>query len=269
MFGQGIGPLGLRALRAQARSILPGLSILGLREDRVGRDLALSLEVQPSALVVTGDDALEIIGNHASAVGDALGVSLRVSGYSGVDLAMAARISDLTLEMAAAFDAPIVGLPVSWHTADAEVLRSVFLRRRNRAEIVLDDIASPAALVTATATCRAVITGSYHVAVFALAQGVPAVCLTKSPYYDAKFGGLQALFPDACLVVSLDEPDFPGHMRAAVKQAWQLQATARIAAKETADRLRDAGRSAYAQFRATVEKGSTQVAADRQGGMAT
>lgn len=269
MFGQGIGPIGLRALRAQARGVLPGLSVLGLREDRVGRDLALSLGTQAGALVVTGDDALEMIGNPTSIIGDALGVSLRVSGYSGVDLAMAAMVSDLTLEMAATFNAPIVGLPVSWHTADGEILRRLFLHKDNRAGIVVDDLISPAALAAATAACRVVITGSYHAAVFGLAQGIPAVCLTKSPYYDAKFGGLQALFPDACFVVSLDEPRFPGHMRAALQQAWQLPATARITAKETAARLRDAGRSAYAQFRVAVEKGSTQVAADRQGGVAT
>ena len=59
---------------------------------------------------------------------------------------------------------------------------------------LLDDIA-PEALAAAAAGCRAIVTGSYHAAVFSLALGVPAVCLTKSPYYHAKFGGLPALFP--------------------------------------------------------------------------
>ena len=38
--------------------------------------------------------------------------------------------------------------------------------------------------------CRVVVTGSYHGAVFALAQGIPVVALVKSPYYVNKMAGL-------------------------------------------------------------------------------
>ena len=61
MFGQGIGPMDQPALRAQARSVLPGLARLGLRESVAGRDLAVALGARPGALAVTGDDALELV----------------------------------------------------------------------------------------------------------------------------------------------------------------------------------------------------------------
>ena len=96
-------------------------------------------------------------------------------------------------------------------------------------------------------------TGSYHAAVFGLAQGVPAVCLSKSSYYEAKFGGLQALFPGACFVVPLDVPDYADQLGAMILRAWHLPASARAAAKDTAICLRDSGRRAYAQFRTEVE----------------
>jgi polysaccharide pyruvyl transferase WcaK-like protein len=157
-------------------------------------------------------------------------------------------------------------LPVSRYAADADVvvLRSLLRRKRRHADIVLDDIATPEALIRATANCRAIVTGSYHAAVFGLAQGVPTVCLTKSRYYDAKFGGLQSQFPGACFVVSLDAPDYASRVRDMILQAWSLPASARAAARERAMRLRDAGRETYAQFRAVVEN-PRMVTADSQG----
>jgi polysaccharide pyruvyl transferase WcaK-like protein len=265
MFGQGIGPIGQRALRTQARAVLPRLKVLGLREDRIGRDLVLSLGMPPGALALTGDDALELIGDTNVAEGNALGVSIRVSGYAGVEPAAAAAVGDLVLETATALDAPIVGLPVSRYAADADVeaLRVLLHRQHNCVDIVLNDIASPEALVSAAASCCAIVTGSYHAAVFGLAQGVPSVCLTKSSYYDAKFSGLRALFPGACFVVPLDAPDWTALLRATILQAWHLPAPARAAARDTAIRLRDAGREAYAQFRIEVEN-SAMVAVDGQ-----
>jgi polysaccharide pyruvyl transferase WcaK-like protein len=173
------------------------------------------------------------------------------------------------LEMAAAFNTPIVALPVSRDAADAAVLSRLLRRKDRPAGPGIEDFSSPQELGAAAACCRVIVTGSYHAAVFGLAQGVPAVCLTKSSYYDAKFRGLQALFPGACFVVSLDAPDFPAHLRATVGQAWRLPASARSTARDTAGRLRDAGREAYAQFRIAAEKNPARVSADGQKGLVT
>lgn len=269
MFGQGIGPIKQHALRMQAATVLPNLRILCLREDRIGRGLALGLGVRPDAIALTGDDALELLDSRSASTSKALGVNVRVSGYAGVDPALATTIGDLVLEVAGALQAPIVGLPVSRYAVDADVaaLRTLFRGGHGRPDITLDDIASPEALVSAAAGCRAIVTGSYHTAVFGLAQGVPTVCLTKSSYYEGKFGGLQALFPDTCFVVPLDAPDYAEYMRRAIFQAWQLPTQAQIAAHDTAIQLRDAGREAYARFRLEVEK-QTLVTAD-SGGLAT
>jgi colanic acid/amylovoran biosynthesis protein len=137
-------------------------------------------------------------------------------------------------------------------------------RKHSLTDVVLDDIATPEALVGAAANCRAIVTGSYHAAVFGLAQGVPVVCLTKSRYYDAKFGGLQSQFPEACFIVSLDASDYASRLRAMILQSWHLPVPARAAAKDTAIRLRDAGRETYTQFRAVVENPRT-ITAGRQG----
>jgi len=255
MFGQGIGPISQRALRLQAGAVLPKLNVIGLREDRIGRDLVLSLGMSAGAVVVTGDDALELMDGAPVATGRALGVCMRVAGYAGVESVTAAAVGDLVIEAAVAFRAPIVGLPVSRYAASADIAALRALRHcgQNRADIVVKDITTPKDLILAAASCRAIVTGSYHAAVFALAQGVPAVCLTKSSYYEAKFGGLQALFPSACFVVPLDAADSAARLSAMVRQAWYLPAPARVAAKDIAVRLREAGRAAYAKFGAEAE----------------
>jgi colanic acid/amylovoran biosynthesis protein len=266
MFGQGIGPISQRKLRTQARSVLPNLAVLGLREDRMGRPLALSLGAVPGTVRLTGDDALELTSSIGQVGGYALGLNVRVSGYARVDQAAAGAVGELVLDAAAAVNAPVVGLPVSRYAADAdaEALRVLASRRGVQAEVALDDLASPESLGSAVACCRAVVTGSYHAAVFGLALGVPVVCLTNSAYYDGKFGGLKALFPDACSVVSLDAPDLATRLRAAILAAWHMPDPLRAAARATAGRLRDAGRDAYAQFKVTVEDLETAHATRQQ-----
>lgn len=266
MFGQGIGPITQRALRTQASAVMPNLKILGLREERTGRDLSLALGMPAERMNLTGDDALELIDSTQVADGDALGVNMRVSGYAGVDARVATAVGDVVLAAAAEFGSPVVGLPVSRYPVDADIgaLRALLRPARERDNLVLDDLDSPGALVSAAGRCRAIVTGSYHAAVFALAQGVPSVCLTKSSYYDAKFAGLQAMFPDACTVISLDEPDCATRLRTMIAWAWQLPDPARAAARDAAARLREAGREAYAQFRARTEA-PTMAGAHRSG----
>ena len=255
MFGQGLGPIGQRTLRAQARTVLPKLKVVGLREDRIGRDVALSVGSPSGAITLTGDDALELLDGTSVAQGSALGVNVRVSNSAGVHSVTAVPIGDLVLKAAEAFKAPIIGLPVSRYrgNADIEALRVLLHRGDSRVNIVLDDIISPEDLASAAASCRTIVTGSYHAAVFGLAQGVPTVCLAKSSYYNAKFDGLRALFPGACSIVPLDAPDSAARLRASMLGAWHLPVAARAAARNTAVCLRKAGRAAYKQFRVEVE----------------
>ncbi len=264
MFGQGIGPVHRRALRAQARDVAPGLVVFGLREDR--NDAAVSLGVPAAMVCLTGDDAFELAVAQEVADGGSLGVNVRVAGYARVDETTATRVGDQVLAVAAELHAPLIGLPVSRYRADADLaaLRALLRPAGARAGLTLDDLTSPQELISAVARCRAIVTGSYHVAVFGLAQGVPVVCLTRSSYYDAKFAGLRALFPRACFVVSLRGPEDAVSFRSAVLEAWNLPFAERATARDTSDRLRKAGREAYAGFRAAVDRPGA-VPPSRQG----
>jgi polysaccharide pyruvyl transferase WcaK-like protein len=267
MFGQGIGPIRQQALRMQARAVLPKLAVLGLRESRMGRDLARSFGAQPDAMVLTGDDALELLEYGTAQDGHALGVNMRVANYSGVDSQAAAVVGTVVVRAAEVLRVPVVALPVSRHSANADLraIRSMLPQEHPQAELGLRDLVTPQDLITATASCRAIVTGSYHAAVFSIAQGIPAVCVTKSSYYDAKFAGLSALFPSCCFVVSFDPPEFPGRLRVAIQQAWDVPAPLRAAARHAAQGLREAGRAAYAQFRNAVDGKAVTYSASGEG----
>ena len=76
-----------------------------------------------------------------------------------------------------------------------------------------DEVVTPLGVVEHISRCRAVVTGSYHAAVFALAQGIPAVGLTGSAYYDAKFAGLADQFGGSGLwIVRLDQDELPARL---------------------------------------------------------
>src|SRR5262249_34404245 len=110
-------------------------------------------------------------------------------------------------------------------------------------------------------SCGAVGTGRYQAGVYGLAQGIPAVCLSKSRYYDAKFAGLSALFPEACQVVSLADHDAARHLRQAILLAWFLPAGIRSAARDAAARQRTSGRAAYERFRLSGDRPRESVTA--------
>jgi polysaccharide pyruvyl transferase WcaK-like protein len=255
MFGQGIGPLRGRAVRAMASRVLPRLAAIGLREEVTSPGLAVSCGARRDAMWVTGDEAIELIADTAPADANALGFNIRAADYSGIGRQTAATIGAHVVAAAREVGAPIMGLPVSRYasTPDRAAIGECLKHGHASIDVALPDLSSPAELISASASCRAVVTGSYHAAVCALAQGVPAVCLSKSRYYDAKFAGLNALFPEACQAVSLTDHDAARSLRQAILRAWELPAPARSAARAEAAWQRASARCAYEAFRLRVD----------------
>ncbi len=255
MFGQGIGPLHGRALRAIACRTLPRLAALGLREEVTSLGLALACGARRDVITVTGDDAIEVIPDTAPKEASALGFNIRAADYSGIDREASVTVGTCVVAAARELRAPIIGLPVSRYTntSDLAAISGCLERGQTGVDVVLRDLSSPTKLMSAAARCRVVVTGSYHAAVYGLAQGVPAVCLSKSRYYDAKFAGLSALFPGACQVVSLADHDAASRLRQAILLAWFLPAGIRSAARDAAARQRTSGRAAYERFRLSTD----------------
>jgi polysaccharide pyruvyl transferase WcaK-like protein len=252
MFGQGLGPLTNTAIRRQASTVLPGLRVLGLRERVTGVPLAEELRMPSDRLAVTGDDALEMATMATPDPPldqDVLGVNVRLADYTNLSFSEVGALRTVIAELATDRPIALQALPISRH-ADSDDLASTaqLLAGLSPRQLVLEEITTPAALIHATARCRAVITASYHAAVFALAAGVPAVCVSHSPYYDGKFRGLVDLFPEAAAFVQLQRPGALEELRWSLAQAWNAPAKVREGARLSAAHQVRNGRALYARF---------------------
>ncbi|MHB1222538.1 MAG: polysaccharide pyruvyl transferase family protein [Gemmatimonadaceae bacterium] len=249
MVGQGVGPLLGRDLRARARAVLPAVRLIALRERLSGPALLAGLGVVGDHVVATGDDAVELAYSQRRAVlGRGLGINLRVAGNAGTD-------DDVLARMRGALEAllptlgtpPLVPAPIARGVArDAETIRRLIdgLPGAGNAGEELD---SPARVIASIADCRLLITGAYHAAVFALAQGIPVVCLATTPYYVDKFRGLLDLFPGGGELLSFDEADLSAALAAAVHPLWEGAESGRGALLRVAAAQVAAGQAAYAR----------------------
>jgi colanic acid/amylovoran biosynthesis protein len=213
MLGQGIGPLHDPSLRAHARSVLPAVTFIGLREGRLGPALLTELGVAPERTMVTGDEAIEpAYARRRSALGDAIGLNVRVTRSAAVDRAVADRVAAAVQEVAGGLGAGVV--PVAVEPDDALVVPTSTGAGSGERWPSLD------ALLERVACCRVVVCGAYHAAVFALSQGIPVVGLARSEYFIDKFLGLATQFGAGLVVLRLDQPDGPGQIAGALRRLW-------------------------------------------------
>ena len=254
LVGQGIGPLRNPELVRKAREVLPHAKLIAVRETLHSLPLLLELGVSPKQIVVTGDDAIEpAYDARRETVGTLLGVNFRVAEYAGITQADVDRLRRPMRALAAKLATKLVALPVCIvnsveQSSDATVASHLV---DPKVEGTDDQIPqTPAALIERISGCRVVVTGSYHAAVFALAQGIPAVCVYNTEYYGNKFRGLADEFGEGCDVIDKARSDFQPALMAAIESAWgraeglraslRLQAVRQIHAQRKAyDRLSD------------------------------
>jgi colanic acid/amylovoran biosynthesis protein len=254
MVGQGFGPLKNRRLVARARSVLPFVNFIGLREERASRPLLQSLGVPPGRIMTTGDDAIEIAYDlRRDGLGGDIGVNLRASDYSGVGHALFEPLRKVLLNAADTWQASLVPIPISFvpGEADAETIRHLTVGDNNQSWAA-GPPASPESVIQQIQRCRLVVTGSYHAGVFALASGIPIIGMARSTYYIDKFMGLSALFGDGCQTVLLGDQDFAKSLEAAIARLWKAAGHVRPSLLREAARQVQLGHEAYRRIHAEI-----------------
>jgi polysaccharide pyruvyl transferase WcaK-like protein len=243
--GHGIGPITDRALLRRAREVLPSIDLVTLRERVVGEPLLASFGVPADRILVTGDDAVELAYDaRRDGVAAHLGFNLRLARYAHVDPDAAEAVGAALREAAVRHSCRLLSLPISHHPAEADAAVDVGLL--GAPGVVEDQVETSLGVVDLVGRCRAVVTGSYHAAVFALAQGIPAVGLVASAYYDAKFSGLLDQFGGAGLwIVRLDDADLRTRLAWGIDEAWAHADEVRPHLLEHAARQVESGRAAY------------------------
>ena len=206
VLGHGVGPITDPMLLRRARQVLPHVDLVTLRERVAGRPLLASFGVPEDRILVTGDDAVEL-AYEAQSDGDAgyLGFNLRMARYAHVDQRAADTVAAAVRGAAASHQCRLLSVPISHYPTEVDgAVNAALLGTPNE---LAEEVGTPRDVVELIGRCRAVVTGSYHAAVFALAQGIPAVGLTASAYYDAKFVGLADQFGGSGLWIVSTRPD--------------------------------------------------------------
>jgi polysaccharide pyruvyl transferase WcaK-like protein len=255
MMGQGIGPLSEGAAAETALRVLPHIDLIGLREKRTGFPLLTELGVSPERIVTTGDDAVELAHElRRDELGSAFGLNVRRAGYVELATEDLTAIASAIKSFLSTHEVEIVAVPTSRHPTEGDLGLAVSLAQMAGAPLHDPrELTTPEEAVQQIATCRVLVTGSYHAAVFALAQGIPAVCLALNPYYEQKFLGLSDLFGEGgCLVVSRDSDGKFPHLADALRRAWETADQNRHELLAAASAQVETGRAAYARIRQIV-----------------
>jgi polysaccharide pyruvyl transferase WcaK-like protein len=253
MTGQGIGPLRDPDLLDHAARVLPRVGLIALREGVRGPDLLRSLGVPDDRVVVTGDDAVELgYSTRRDALGHDIGLCLRVAEYSPVAAAGRTAVGRVVREFGAETRAGLVPLIVSEHESEDRRATMPLLDGYPDPVPPLGRFASARSLSTRVGRCRVVVTGAYHVAVFALSQGIPVVGLSTSRYYDDKFAGLAAMFGTGVELVRVDDDGLEDRLRDALQRQWTGAPQSRPALLERAEDQIAASRAVFDRICAGV-----------------
>lgn len=257
LLGQGLGPIRTARLRERAGIVLSHTDLITLREKRKGMALLDGIGVDRSRVMITGDDSVELAYDaRGRDLGSGIGINLRCAFYSAIDHSLVEIIRPVLHDAATGHSAPLIPVPIRLAGRDSDIppIRSL-LDGYSRATDGWEGIETPAQLIRQIARCRVVVTGSYHAAVFAVAQGIPAVGLARSEYYVDKFLGLSDMFGAGCELIRLDDPGFPVLLRAAIDRAWEAGDGLRPLLLAAAANQVAAGNAAYLRLYELVEAG--------------
>lgn len=256
MVGQGLGPMRDPELRARAAAVLPLLGLLGLRENRRGPALLESLAVPAANVVVTGDDAIELAYNlRTDTLGSDIGVCLRVAQYAPVAAAAQGTVGRVVRGLAAELGAGLVPLIIAETPGSPDRKTTLpLVRGAQNVTPALGRFVRPSDVANQVARCRLLVTGAYHLAVFALSQGIPVVGLTSTEYYDDKFLGLSQMFGGGVVLVHLDDDQLEETLSQAIRSTWAGAADVRADLRASAVEQIAAGRAAFDRVFALVER---------------
>jgi polysaccharide pyruvyl transferase WcaK-like protein len=220
LFGQGLGPLQNPEFVGLLGQACRHGTRLGLRESLRGSAIAQAAGVAPDFWSVTGDDAVEMAWAARKVdAGSSLGFSLRQADYAALQDGDCEVIRSALINLRSSLAAELVPVPISFNSWENDPMAiASIVGTEAQAETALLD--HPESLIAQAARCRVMLSGTYHGAVFSLSQGIPTLCLFRSPYYRYKMEGLAAQFPFGCEVLDLAAEELECRIIDAVRRLW-------------------------------------------------
>jgi colanic acid/amylovoran biosynthesis protein len=251
MLGQGFGPVSDPFVLERAAKVLPLVNLITLRGGRGSLAFLRSLGVAESKVQTTGDEALELAyESRSDERGRGLGINFRFAGSASTDDDDVKTVRPVLQAFASRHTVSLIPLPIAMqvYTRDDLAIKQLLIGLDEQSDggKTLD---SPLKVIKQVALCRVVVTGAYHAAVFALAQGIPVVGLAKSAYYSSKFFGLEDQFGEGCQTILLNQPALPQRLDSAIEKAWEYADKLRAPLKAAALSQIDLSRRSYERIK--------------------
>jgi colanic acid/amylovoran biosynthesis protein len=257
LFGQSLGPLRDPEVLSLAKTFLARVHFLGLRGNRGSSELVDALGIDRAKVQTTGDEAVLLAYEaRPRALGDAIGINLRVAPNSNVGEECVTGVRSVLLRFSEAHRAAIVPIPTAFHAwaGDHKTIQRLLAGIGSETDAGFN-LNSPLEVIKQTGRCRIVLAGAYHAAVFALSQGVPVVCLANSEYFLSKFQGLEDQFGCGCETILLRDGDWERRIYDAMERAWESADAVRNSLHAAAFRQIQANLSAYERLAAIMAGG--------------
>jgi len=264
MLGQGMGPINDLELQAKAKEVLPLLSLIAIRENLYAPKLLKAFGVDHSKIMVTGDDATEMAYEaRRDKLGTGIGLGFRITSYTEINKAQFEELKAIMQQAANLYKAKLIGLPISQNNWEADTqMINLLMEGYSRKQTSWRKFETCNEVIRRVGDCRLVITGAFHPAVFALSQGIPAICIAGSALYAEKFIGLADQFGEGCLVILLSEEHWQERLLESIKTTWQSAEYFRPLLLNAAIFQIEKGKSAYNRVFELVE--SMKIAAHDQ-----
>jgi len=255
MVGQGLGPLDDPVLQRRAAEVMPRVDFVSLRENLRGPAILERAGVPEERILITGDDAIELAYTECdTGIGTDIGVCLRLAAYAPVSEIARDTVRRVVQTVSTEYSATLVPLIIAEYRSQDR--RSTLPIVRGAASVAepLPRYTSPGQLVEQVSRCRVLVTGAYHLAVFALSRGIPVVALSSTRYYDDKFRGLEDMFGGGLTLLHLDDPALERKLADAMRDSWRQSAEVRGRLRGRAREQIRLGRVAFEHVFALTER---------------
>ena len=246
MLGQAFGPIAEDSLLySAAAEVLPMVDCFTLRESHTSVPLLERLGVQPARMRYTGDDALEAaVQDRSESPGASIGINVRVAPYSEIGPSHLSGLRNVLEKNAHSTGAALVPLPCSAYDEEDDdgfirTITNLSSRFAGARQI------TPEEMIQQLHQCRIAVLGSYHAAVFALAQGIPVVGLYRSAYYRDKFYGLADSFGASVIPVEVGPAGWEETLNNTIDRLWIDAPILRQPLQSSADAMLTSGRNAF------------------------
>ena len=219
--GQQLGPFSSHTFKKALTKSLLKASFVGLRE--AGSSLALCQEapLEAKCFDVMGDDSFglsSVNDNHVLAILSQYGIkenrflafNIRIGYYAKEHTKHMKQISKIMDKLSMRFRMPIMIVPIALNESDNDITSGRKLAKltcSSRVLVLENNNLTPDLVKGILGKAFGAVGVSYHFCIFALSQGVPAVCLYDGDYYSQKAKGICSFWGDNRLALPLRNMD--------------------------------------------------------------